>query len=64
MMLALTHPALLPGVTSSALFWLIGGALVAVSLQLRRLSPVRHAAQPASHPRRELTATVSLLSRE
>ena len=46
MRFALFHPGLLTSGASTALFWLIGGVLVLVSLQLRRFSAARPAAQP------------------
>jgi hypothetical protein len=46
MMLSLLDPAALSSGTSTALFWLIGGVLVLVSLQLRRFSAARPVIQP------------------
>jgi hypothetical protein len=53
-MFAMPHPVFLPGSASSALFWLIGGGLVLLSLQLRRFQarPEESRASDAA-PRRE-----------
>jgi len=57
MMLPLPHPAAAQATASSALFWLIGGGMVLLSYQLRRMRRERKQAGKPVRRERPVRAT-------